>query len=116
MDLDIDHEAFFNRSELAERMGGDEEVIEEVVECFLQEVPLQLEELRAALEECDFHQMQELAHGMKGSCLNVSANTMCETALEIETLIKENELDRVTEATDKLEAMFDTTRKVITGE
>ena len=114
MDNDIDHKAFFNHAELSERLGGDEEVVEEVVEFFLQEIPLQMDELRKALDECDFYQMQDLAHGMKGSCLNVAAGSMGKAALEIETLIKENELDKVPEATEKLAGVFDTTKQVIT--
>jgi len=58
--------------------------------------------------------MQGLAHGMKGSCLNVAAGSMGKAALEIETLIKENELDKVPEATKKLATVFDTTKQVIT--
>jgi len=115
MEKDIDREAYFDPGELSERMGGDEDVVEEVVEFFLQQVPLQLGELRKALDECDFHQMQELAHGMKGSCFNVAAGTMGQTALEIETLIRENELDKVPEATEKLAHVFETTKQVITS-
>ncbi len=116
MNSDLEQDAYFDRSELAERLGGDDEVVEEVVEFFLQEVPLQMDELRKALEECDFHQVQELAHGMKGSCLNVAAGTMGEVAREIEFLCRENELDKVPEATEKLADAFDTTKMVIAGQ
>ena len=114
--LERDAPATGKLDDLVGDVFGEEEVVEEVVEFFLQEVPLQMDELRKALEECDFHQVQELAHGMKGSCLNVAAGTMGEVAREIEFLCRENELDKVPEATKKLADAFDTTKKVITGQ
>jgi two-component system, sensor histidine kinase and response regulator len=56
-----------DRDELLARMGGDRELLREVIDAFLAEVPERLAALRAAAAAGDCHSVKRTAHSFKGS-------------------------------------------------
>ncbi|MCB0323225.1 MAG: Hpt domain-containing protein [Bdellovibrionales bacterium] len=73
-----------NRSAALERMGGDEEIYQEVWEVFSDDVPTQLEELKRLLQANERQTAERIAHSLKSAAGNVGAEQMSRTAAELE--------------------------------
>ena len=78
----------FNKKELSERFGQDEELIEIVLDSFLSEAPQLLEKLENAINKNDIEEIRSNAHALKGSAANVNADLLKLAALELETEAK----------------------------
>ncbi len=76
-----------------ERLGGDKELLGEVVELFLAEVPEILTQLKKSLEAEDWKSAAKLAHTLKGSSSNVGAEKFAHLALILETESKEQDIE-----------------------
>ncbi|HDM76392.1 MAG TPA: Hpt domain-containing protein [Deltaproteobacteria bacterium] len=72
-----------------ERLGGDEELLCEVIDLFIEEVPDILTTLEAAIESGDWESAAKLAHTLKGSSSNVGAERFASVVLELENHSKE---------------------------
>lgn len=82
-------EEIFDRKTALEQMGGDEELMVELVEVFLEDLPERLQEIEAALAAGDAETLSRAAHTLKGSVGNFAAHAAYETAFELETLAKQ---------------------------
>jgi signal transduction histidine kinase/DNA-binding response OmpR family regulator len=71
---------------LIDRVGGDEELLREVVTVFLGECPRLLQEVRAAIDREDAPRLRLTAHALKGAAATFGARAACETAEELEQL------------------------------
>lgn len=56
----------FDRKTALEQMGGDEELMVELVELFLEDLPERLQEIEAALAAGDAEALSRAAHTLKG--------------------------------------------------
>lgn len=74
----------FDRQAMLDEVEGDEDLLEEVLQIFLEHTPKQLKELRRAVEAGDALQVQEQAHSLKGAAASIKAETMRAAALEME--------------------------------
>ena len=63
----------FDREIALERLGGDQELLNEISLLFLQEYPQMLDRLRVAVQKSDAHTVMEMAHSMKDSLANTLA-------------------------------------------
>jgi len=74
--------------ERLEEFGGASEVvfIRQLVQAFLHEVPLKLDGIDQAIAHGDSQLLQEEAHALKGSSMNIGAQRLGELAKELETL------------------------------
>lgn len=68
------------------RVGGDFELLREVVGLFLDDYPQAVEKIRAALAANDASGVEHHAHSLKGSVSTFGAQDVFEAALELETL------------------------------
>ncbi len=82
----------WNKSETIERLGGDEELLRELIEVFVAESPKVLAKLRDAIYSSDADGVMRGAHSIKGelSCLGAVAAT--NTAQELETMGSDKEM------------------------
>ena len=85
------------------RVGGDEGLLREIAEIFLEQCPDALSEIRTAAQSGDASALERSAHTLKGSIGNFGANAAYEAALKLETLGRSGELGSVTEALHDLE-------------
>ncbi|MGE3805350.1 MAG: Hpt domain-containing protein [Gemmataceae bacterium] len=99
------------RSDLLERVCGDEEVMLELVELGLTECPRLLQALRAAVAAGDAHTIERAAHALKGVAGNLAADEAFELALEMEqaaraedTLLAASFLPRIEAAMQRVDA------------
>ena len=83
--LDAKEEVLFDCNEMAE---GDNDFIKSVISVFLEEVPVDLSALEAALESENYEQVYQLAHKIKPNVELLGMVQAHTSALEIETLAK----------------------------
>jgi HPt (histidine-containing phosphotransfer) domain-containing protein len=97
----------FDRKSFLDRMMGDREMAEKIVEVFLDDIPKQLESLKQALDACDPETFQRVVHSIKGAAANVSGEALRELAAEVEKACKEGKFDSVSSRGPELEQQFD---------
>ncbi len=92
--------------DVLDRLGGDEELLSEVVELFIEEVPDILSKLKDALDSGDWDSAAKLAHTLKGSSSNVGAESFASLALELEDDSKKKNSARAKKTYHMLQAEF----------
>lgn len=81
----------YSLDKLNEMAAGDEDFVHSVITVFLEEVPVDLEALEAAIVAKDFENVYKLAHKIKPNVDLLGMEQTRATALEIETLGKSSE-------------------------
>jgi len=79
----LNTESFFRRLE------NDKELINEILQLFIDTIPAQINSLKTAVEENDTETIQLRAHALKGAAGNISAEKLEKTAAQLETTQKE---------------------------
>lgn len=103
----------FDRDTLLERVQGDEALVKELLEMFLEDVSARLITLKQAQESGDMKTITLEAHTIKGSSGNISANDMSAAALQIEMAGKEENRQVIPSLIQKLEADFEAFRQAL---
>ncbi len=80
----------FNFNYLTEMSGGDETFIREMIELFLQEIPVALSRMDEELESKNWDNIASIAHRIKTNYMMVGLMEQNKLALEIEKSIKMN--------------------------
>ena len=83
----------FDRHVALLRVGGDEELLKEIADIFLEDYPKVLEEIQAALACGDARRLEQSAHTLKGSAGNFGAKAVVETASRLEQLGRTGRVD-----------------------
>jgi two-component system sensor histidine kinase/response regulator len=83
---------FWNRAEALERLGGDEALLRELCEIFLEESPKLLLNLRKAIEEGDASSVMRSAHSLKGEVGYLGAAGASQAAQQLEDMGAVNKL------------------------
>ncbi len=96
--LDLEH--------TLENLGGDNELLREIMDFFVELVPQQIEDLAAAVQAGDVATVGLQAHGMKGGAGNVGAVRVAATARELEMLAKQGSLSGAAELVQQLRDDF----------
>jgi HPt (histidine-containing phosphotransfer) domain-containing protein len=65
-------------------LGGDQQLLRELVGIFIDDGPKRIEALRAAMTAPDGRQLEQIAHSLKGSAAILGAVRLQETALAVE--------------------------------
>ncbi len=71
-----------------ENLGGDPELLQEILEYFMEMAPQQLDDLQAAVAAQDTAAVDLQAHSMKGGSANVGAVRLAAVARDLEQLAK----------------------------
>lgn len=85
---------------LQEATGGD--FLNKVYGIFQTQTRKNLDLLKAAAQSNDLQSVRSLAHGIKGSCLQIGAKSMSDLAREIEVAADKQLSKQVIELVDKL--------------
>jgi CheY-like chemotaxis protein/HPt (histidine-containing phosphotransfer) domain-containing protein len=94
--------SIFDQAELLERMMGDSDMAQQILEVFLEDIPKQLESLKQALDACDVENFQRIVHGIKGAAANVSGESLRQLAADIEQACKEGRMESAADSYPKL--------------
>ncbi len=106
----------FDRAVLLERMMDDAELVCEVLDTFLKDIPCQIETLKDAIEVGDVETAHRQAHSIKGAAANVAADALREVAFGMERSGKAGDLEAVKAKVPEMEAQFDRVKKAMTHE
>jgi two-component system sensor histidine kinase/response regulator len=90
---------------------GGSELLVELVELFLDDVPLRLEALLEAIEDDDALSVKRVAHTLQGSCGNMGAASMVTICTELQEAGESGDLARAPELLGWLEAEFGRVRQ-----
>jgi HPt (histidine-containing phosphotransfer) domain-containing protein len=94
----------FDRDELLARVGGDEELLQEVIELFLDEVPGQLSDIRESIASGSADTLGSAVHRLKGSLGNLAADDSYRAAKRLEEIARDEALGGAEVALGDLES------------
>jgi PAS domain S-box-containing protein len=107
-------DAELDRADLLNRLvGGDAELLKEVVGVFLDSCPTMLAELKQAVDRRDASAVQRAAHALKGAVANFGAKTASEAAQRLEVMGRDQDLGRAAEAYAALEMALERLRPAL---
>lgn len=92
---------------LIERMEGDRELCEELVDIFIEDLPERVFSIKRALDENNNREVEEQAHSIKGAALNLCADEISHTAGRIEIAGRDNDLSLAKSLIGNIEAAFE---------
>ncbi len=97
----------FRELELLSRLGDDHNLMRELLEEVLKELPKRLHNLKLAAENNNAQDVRFYAHSIKGMAGNIAAIRMRETAFQLETMGANQELSGMEELISELENEFE---------
>ncbi|EFI32977.1 multi-sensor hybrid histidine kinase [Desulfonatronospira thiodismutans ASO3-1] len=80
----VHDQGHFVEAELAERVMHDEELLQEILQQFIQEAPKRMQNLEKSLHSKNPEQARSYAHALKGISANISARNLSEKAWAME--------------------------------
>ncbi|AFM24655.1 PAS domain S-box protein [Desulfomonile tiedjei] len=92
-----------NRTQILDRVGGDETLLKEIVDLFIRDYPRLVSEIRTAIREGDALKLEKGAHALKGSVGNFTSDSPFETALQLEVMGRTRDLSQAQETMKDLE-------------
>jgi signal transduction histidine kinase/DNA-binding response OmpR family regulator/HPt (histidine-containing phosphotransfer) domain-containing protein len=93
----------WGKAEALERLGGDEDLLRELCQIFLEESPKLLQKLRQAIADTDAEAVMRAAHSLKGELGYLGAPGAAQAARELEDMGHEKNLSRAPELFTLLE-------------
>ena len=87
-------EVWDNKAAL-KRLMGDEVLLMSVLDAFISDIPVRLEELQQALDAGDYDQVYRSAHNIKGVAGNLSGLSLQQQAALVEDAAKEENMDQL---------------------
>jgi CheY-like chemotaxis protein/HPt (histidine-containing phosphotransfer) domain-containing protein len=96
----------FDKAGMLSRLMGDEDLATTVVTVFLDDMPLQIEALRACFSNQDTDSAMRQLHSMKSAAAHVGGEVLCAVALEMEKACKARALASAIALLPQLESQF----------
>jgi two-component system sensor histidine kinase/response regulator len=93
----------WGKAEALDRLGGDEALLLELCQIFLEESPKQLQKVRQAVAEADAQAVMRAAHCLKGELGYLGAAGASQAAQQFEDMGHENDLSHAAETLVVLE-------------
>ncbi len=102
------------RAALLERVEGDQELLVEIINLFVDDAPRLMKTMRDALQQGDMTLLERSAHSMKGAASNLSANFTVAAAMRLEKNAKDGDAASAKASFANLEAAVDRLLPVLT--
>ena len=99
----ISNRLVWQKSEALDRLEGDEDLLRELCQIFLEESPKLLEKLKRAVNESDPTAVMQAAHSLKGELSYLGAENACSVAKQLEILGRDRDLSTAAEMLNLLE-------------
>jgi CheY-like chemotaxis protein len=106
----VSESVVFDRPGLLARTMEDEELLREIVGCFLEDAPSLIDGLKAHVHSGDAAAAGAQAHSLKGAAANVGGVALAETALELERAGQAGQLEAIAALMPELERRFERLR------
>lgn len=97
----------FNEQEALEQVGGDTDLLRELIDVFRQECPALLEQIHTAIAQGHAADLQRAAHTLKGSARVLGAAPAAEVAARLEQMGHAGQVAEARGACRTLEAEID---------
>ena len=92
----------FDRKKALVVVQGDESLLEELIDLFKEESQKFLADVQEAVRAGEGEWLHRAAHKIKGSLANLGATAACETALKLESMGANNDLEQAQTIYEKL--------------
>lgn len=102
-ELVLDGAEVFDREKALRMAGGEVDLLQELAETILEDVPEQLEKIRAALSTAEWDTLRGLAHYVKGGAANVGAERLRRVAEVVEASLHQGDTDTAAAVAPKIE-------------
>jgi HPt (histidine-containing phosphotransfer) domain-containing protein len=99
-----DVRAIFDRAAFERQTGGDESLRTEIIQMFLEDCPVRVGEIRAAVIRGDAAALVSSSHALKGSAAYLSASIVRGRAADLERMGRDNNLAGAPAMLDELDA------------
>jgi len=96
--------AIFDPAAFERQTGGDAELRAEIIQMFLEDCPVRVQEIRAAVDGNDAPALTAAAHALKGSAAYLCASIVRARAADLERAGREHNLDAARTLVPDLEA------------
>jgi signal transduction histidine kinase/DNA-binding response OmpR family regulator len=106
----------FDRTGFLDRLMGDKDLAGEILDGFLADVPLQVYEMKKALDIGDAHSIRQQAHSLKGASANVGAMALADIALQVELAGNAKDLIKASSLISELDNQFEILKKSLNPE
>jgi PAS domain S-box-containing protein len=83
----------FDEQALRRRVSGDDQLMTDVIQVFLEDLPVRLAAIRDAVTSRNAVELRAAAHALKGAAANLSAGALFEAARVLERLGAESRMD-----------------------
>lgn len=110
--------SFLDAASLMKHVGGDRELLRDIVEIFLATVPQLLTAIRSAVVSGDSQKVEQAAHALRGAARNFFSASVEQAALALETMGRNRDLadarsafGRLAAAVDKLCSLLESMRR-----
>jgi CheY-like chemotaxis protein/HPt (histidine-containing phosphotransfer) domain-containing protein len=94
----------WNQDECLSRLRDNEAVLKKIIEVFLVDIPVLVEELNAAITNQEFARILSTAHTLKGCCANISAHELTRLIIAIEFAVQEKSVHKLNALWSQFEA------------
>jgi HPt (histidine-containing phosphotransfer) domain-containing protein len=101
----------FDREGLSERLVNDGDLVAEVIETFLRDIPHCFAQLEEAIAGGDWAEALRESHSIKGAAANVGANLLRHAALSMERALRGGDRLEVTAALEGMKQRFHELRR-----
>ena len=103
----------FDRAGLLDRVGGDEALLQTIVDLFLEDAPRQIEALKEAHKKKDAPEVRRQAHTLKGASGNIGAVVMHRVAFQIESAGESGDLAKTDSLIRTIEEEFEKLKRTL---
>jgi HPt (histidine-containing phosphotransfer) domain-containing protein len=110
--------SFLDAASLMQHVGGDRELLREIIAIFLSTVPQMLTDIRSAVVSGDSQKVEQAAHALRGSARNFFSASVEQAAQALETMGRNRDLadarsafGRLAAAVDKLCSLLESMRR-----
>ena len=98
-----------------EAVGGDQQLLEELVKAFLHEAPQVMDAIRQAVENDDTGDVEIAAHRLKGGVRHFVTRTVFESALRLEEMARDKNLAQAGQTVKVLESELENLLPILTA-
>jgi PAS domain S-box-containing protein len=103
----------WDKAGMFERLMEDEELAEEIVATFLEDIPRQIQILETLLDAGDIPGVRRQAHSIKGASANIGGERLRAVAFTMEKTVSEGDLATTEKHLPELKAQFERLRDTI---
>ena len=95
-----------NKAAALERLDGDDDLYNEVIEVFFEDTPIQLDKLHKALAEKVISEVTRLSHSLKSAAGNIGAERLSAICYKAEKSAKTGSFDGLDQLVQEIQREF----------